>query len=289
MRADLLAGTRHPPAPVQSGQPTILLLDSGVGGLTVLREVARIRPDAALVYAADDAAFPYGDWAEVPLIARVGDVVGHLVERIRPDLVVIACNTISTLVMPALRARVPLPFVGTVPAIKPAAELSRSRRVSVLATPGTVARDYTLGLVEAFAGGCTVDLVGSTRLAAMAEAELAGEPVPDDEIAREIAPCFRDCNGRRTDVVVLACTHYPLLVERMRRLAPWPVRWIDPAPAVARRVETILATPPSRIAPPPHRAIFTGTGPVSGRMREALAGFGLAEIETGACPLGRSH
>lgn len=289
MRADLLAGTLHPPVPVRSGQPTILVLDSGVGGLTVLREVARARPDAALVYAADDAAFPYGDWAEEPLIARVGDVVEHLVLRARPDLVVIACNTISTLVLPALRARFALPFVGTVPAIKPAAELSRSGRVGVLATPGTVARDYTRGLVEAFAGGCAVDLVGSTRLAAMAEAELAGEPVPDGEIAHEIAPCFRDLDGRRTDVVVLACTHYPLLAERMRRLAPWPVRWIDPAPAVARRVETILATPPSRIAPPPHRAVFTGAGPVSARMREALASFGLAEIDTGACPIASAH
>lgn len=289
MRADLLAGIRHPPVPVRSGHATILVLDSGVGGLTVLREIARARPDAALVYAADDAAFPYGDWAEEPLIARVGDVVGHLVGRVRPDLVVIACNTISTLVMPALRARFPLPFVGTVPAIKPAAELSRSGRVGVLATPGTVARDYTRGLVEAFAGGCTVDLVGSTRLAGMAEAELAGEPVPDDEIAREIAPCFRDVDGRRTDVVVLACTHYPLLMERMRRLAPWPVRWIDPAPAVARRVESILETPSADAAPAPHRAIFTGTGPASSRMREALAGFGLADIETGACPLGSSH
>lgn len=289
MRADLLAGTRHPPVPVRSGQPTILVLDSGVGGLTVLREVACARPDAALVYAADDAAFPYGGWAEEPLIARVGDVVERLVGRVRPDLVVIACNTISTLVLPALRARVPLPFVGTVPAIKPAAELSRSGRVSVLATPGTVARDYTRGLVEAFAGGCTVDLVGSTRLAAMAEAELAGEPVSDEEIAREITPCFHEGEGRRTDVVVLACTHYPLLVERMRRLAPWHVRWIDPAPAVARRVETILGAASAGTAPPRHRAVFTGAGPVSSRMREALAGFGLTEIETGACPLGRSH
>ena len=289
MRADLLAGTRHPPAPVRSGQPTILVLDSGVGGLTVLREVARTRPDAALVYAADDAAFPYGDWAEEPLVTRVGDVVEHLVARVHPDLVVIACNTISTLAMPALRARFPLPFVGTVPAIKPAAEHSRSRRISVLATPGTVARDYTRGLVETFAGGCTVDLVGSTRLAAMAEAELAGEPVPDEDIAREIAPCFREDDGRRTDVVVLACTHYPLLVQRMRRLAPWPVRWIDPAPAVARRVEAILGSAAASSPLPSHRAVFTGAGPVTGRMREALGGFGLREIETGACPLGRSH
>src|SRR5690606_31075959 len=135
----------------------------------------------------------------------------RLVERHAPDLVVIACNTASTLALPVLRKRFSIPFVGTVPAIKPAAAMSRSGRISVLATPGTVARDYTRELIAAHAGHCAVTLVGSARLAGHAERELRGDPVTDAEIAAELAPCFVADAGGRTDVVVLACTHYPLL------------------------------------------------------------------------------
>ncbi|TDR93120.1 glutamate racemase [Enterovirga rhinocerotis] len=284
---DLLAGITTRPVSAARPRPTILLLDSGVGGLTVLREVRRARPDADYVYAADDAAFPYGDWAEEPLVRRVADVTGTLVERYAPDLVVVACNTISTLVLPTLRERFRLPFVGTVPAIKPAVAQSRTGRIAVLATPGTVRRDYTRGLVDAYSGGCAVDLVGSTRLAAFAEAELAGEPVPDEHLAAEIAPCFAERGGRCTDVVVLACTHYPLLVERMRRLAPWPVAWIDPASAIARRVVQILGDAPPGTVPSdaPGLAAFTGEGRAGEALRASLGAFGLGRIETGLLPV----
>jgi glutamate racemase len=285
-RYDLLAGTMTRPVPLPAARPTILLLDSGVGGLTVLREVRRARPDAEFVYAADDAAFPYGDWDEAPLIRRVEEVTTELISRHGPDIVVVACNTISTLVLPVLRARFGIPFVGTVPAVKPAASQSRSGRIAVLATPGTVRRDYTRELVAAYAGGCAVDLVGSTRLAAMAEAELAGTPVSDEALAAEIAPCFAERDGRRTDIVVLACTHYPLLAARMERLAPWPVAFVDPAPAVARRVAQILGEAPVGAAASPRGlAVFTGEGRIGVHLREALAAFGLAEIETGLCPV----
>jgi glutamate racemase len=282
-RPDLLAGTAT--QPVRACQrPTILLLDSGVGGLTVLSEVRQARPDADFVYAADDAAFPYGDWDEAPLVARVEEVVAELVIRHAPDLVVVACNTISTLVLPVLRARFGLPFVGTVPAVKPAAASSRTGRITVLATPGTVRRDYTRELVAAYGGACEVDLVGSTRLAAMAEAELAGAPVSDGVLATELSPCFSDRNGRRTDVVVLACTHYPLLRARMERLAPWPAAFVDPAPAIARRVAQILGGP-SGMAGPPGLAVFTGEGRTGTHLRAALASFGLSQIDTGLCPV----
>lgn len=285
-RHDLLAGAATCTIARHKARPTILLLDSGVGGLTVLREVRRARPDADYVYAADDAAFPYGDWAEEPLIERVEEVTAELIVRHAPDLVVVACNTISTLVLPVLRAHFGLPFVGTVPAVKPAAASSRSGRIAVLATPGTVRRDYTRDLVAAYAGACAVDLVGSTRLAAMAEAELAGTPVSDEALAAEIAPCFAERDGRRTDTIVLACTHYPLLAARMERLAPWPVTLIDPAPAIARRVVQILGEAPARVAPSrPGIAAFTGEGRTGAHLRGALAEFGLAEIETGLCPL----
>ena len=252
MTVDLVAGSRYRPVfPVPCrprqrmdetiSRPKILVFDSGLGGLTVLAEIARARPDAECVYAADDAGFPYGAWAAAELAAHVTRVVGRLVADIAPDCVVIACNTASTLVLPDLRLAFPtLPFVGTVPAIKPAAALSRSRMISVLATPGTVARDYTRALIDSFATNCAVTLVGSTCLAELAEATMAGAPVDDAAIAAEIGPCFVTVGTMRTDAIVLACTHYPLLLSRFRALAPWPVAWIDPAPAIARRVDTVL-------------------------------------------------
>jgi glutamate racemase len=229
---------------------TILVFDSGLGGLTVLREVVAARPDAHYVYVADDAFFPYGHHSEDELVARVVPLMGELIGTHDPDLVVIACNTASTLVLSHLRDTYSLPFVGTVPAIKPACAQSKTKRVSVLGTKGTVQREYTRGLIRDFAQGCEVTLVGSPELAALAERALSGEEVDDRDIAAEIAPCFvGDANDptARTDAIVLACTHYPLLLDRLAKLAPWPVDWIDPAPAIARRVSDLLG-PPGRDA-----------------------------------------
>jgi len=220
--------------------PTILVFDSGLGGLTVYREIAAARPDARFVYIADDAAFPYGDMREDALITRIVHVIGKAIADHGPDLVIIACNTASTLALAELRARYRVPFVGTVPAIKPACAQSKTKRVAVLGTQATVGREYTRALIREFAQGCDVDLVGSSRLAAFAEAELAGNPAADADIGTEIAGCFVDAGGKRTDTVVLACTHYPLLAERFKKLAPWPVAWVDPAPAIARRVVELI-------------------------------------------------
>ncbi|WP_029356573.1 glutamate racemase [Bosea sp. 117] len=238
--------------------PTILVFDSGLGGLSVFRELARTRPDARFVYAADDAGFPYGRLSEDELVRRVLAVVGALIARLDPDAVVIACNTASTLVLPALRARYTIPFIGTVPAIKPACEASLTRQVSVLATPGTVKRDYTQALIRDFAGDCRVTLVGSTNLATMAEAAMAGDEVPDAAFAAEIGPCFVREVRARTDTVVLACTHYPLVLDRLKRAAPWPVRWVDPAPAIARRLGSLLGPVAFSASPAPLRLFSTG-------------------------------
>ena len=222
--------------------PKILVFDSGLGGLTVFRALARQRPDADFFYAADDLGFPYGPKIESHVVALVMDAMERLIGEIAPDCVVIACNTASTLVLRHLRARWPeIPFVGTVPAIKPAAETSKSRMITVLATPGTAARDYTRDLVGKFAGHCDVELVGSQNLATLAEAFMHNVAPSDDAILREIAPCFLAREGRRTDTIVLACTHYPLLLNIFERLAPWPVRWIDPAPAIARRADHVVS------------------------------------------------
>jgi glutamate racemase len=258
--------------------PTILVFDSGLGGLTVLREVANARPDARLVYAADDAFFPYGRHGETALVERVLAVMDGLVGAHTPDLVVIACNTASTLVLPQLRARFAVPFVGTVPAIKPACAASRSRMVSVLGTEATVQREYTRALIRDFAGGCTVTLIGSPRLAQLAEAELRGEAVASADIAAEIAPCFVEtaAKDQRTDTIVLACTHYPLVLDRLNELSPWPVNFIDPAPAIARRVVNLLGDggPGPR---PPSRFVFTSGHPPPPALLAAMVRFGLAE------------
>lgn len=258
--------------------PTILIFDSGLGGLTVHREIAAARPDARLIYAADDAAFPYGPIEAPRLVARVTAVIGALIERCRPDLVVIACNTASTIALPELRARFPLPFVGTVPAIKPACATSVSKRVSVLGTEATVNREYTRALVQQFSNGVDVTLAGSARLAAFAEAELRGTPVENSAIAEEIAPCFIDRGGRRTDTVVLACTHYPLLLHRFRQTQPWPVTYLDPAPAIARRVDQLLGL--AKVGEPARSAQMVSTlgQAPSPELEKALFSFGIKEF-----------
>jgi glutamate racemase len=270
-----------------SRPPVILILDSGLGGLTVHAEVARARPDARLVYLADDAAFPYGPLPAERIVARVLQLVEAASARFAPDLAVIACNTASTVVLEPLRARFEIPFVGTVPAVKPAAARSASGMIAVLATPGTVSRDYTHDLIFRHAPETRVTLVGSRLLAGLAERALRGLPVDDSEIAAEIAPCFREKEGKRTDVVVLACTHYPLLVERFRRLAPWPVAWLDPAEAIARRVVQLIGGPDGPAVTSPQPAVFTSGCPTEPALALALAERGLVARDLLALPFCR--
>lgn len=252
----------------------ILMFDSGLGGLTVYREVVAARPQADYIYVADDAGFPYGGKSEPALVDRVVSLIGELIAAHKPDLVVIPCNTASTIVLPDLRKKFEVPFVGTVPAIKPACAASQTKRVSVLGTEGTVAREYTRALIRDYAQGCDVTLVGSKELARYAEAELRGTPAGEAELRAEIAPCFRD-DGKRTDTVVLACTHYPLLLDRLQTLSPWPVNYLDPAPAIARRVADLLGPAPRSAAQGTTRAIFTSGRPP----QQVLARFGISSGE----------
>jgi len=255
--------------------PTILVFDSGLGGLTVFREVASARPDARYVYVADDAFFPYGGQPEGALVERVVALMGELIAEHQPTLIVIACNTASTIVLPHLRERYTVPFVGTVPAIKPACAASVTRRVSVLGTQATVKREYTRKLIQDFANGADVTLVGSARLAALAEAHLRGEAVADADVAAELAPCFVDEAGRRTDTVVLACTHFPLLLGSLERLSPWPVSFIDPAPAIARRVIGLIGEPEATAVIAEARIVFTSHRDPPPPLRVALAHLGI--------------
>ena len=252
----------------------ILIFDSGMGGLTVARSVRHELPFAHLVYSADNAAFPYGAWEEAALVERILLVIGRLIERVEPSIVVIACNTASTIALARLRETFGVPFVGTVPAIKPAAQQTKSGIVGVLATPGTARREYTQALIHDFASHCRVELHGAPRLAEMAERKLKGVPVDLAELRAEISPVFVEEEGRRTDVVVLGCTHYPLLADEMAKVEPWVVRYIDPAPAIARRVADVLThvtvEEPTRPVPPHNSVLLTSTPEAA---RDALPAY----------------
>ena len=254
----------------------ILVFDSGIGGLTVLREVRVLMPERHFIYVADDAGFPYGGWEEQALREHIISLFARLLAEHAPEICIIACNTAFTLVGADLRAAFPdMRFVGTVPAIKPAAERSRSGLVSVLATPGTVKRAYTRDLIQSFASQCHVRLVGSENLARMAEAYIRGEPIDDAAVLAEIEQWFVEKDGRKTDIVVLACTHYPFMANVFRRLAPWPVDWLDPAEAIARRARSLVLLPdgfePLNGVDP---AIFTSGRP-DFTTRRLMQGFGL--------------
>lgn len=254
----------------------VLFFDSGIGGLTVLREARVLMPGRRFVYVADDAAFPYGAWEETALRERIVDLFGDLLRRFDPELSVIACNTASTLAIDALRKAFPgHPFVGTVPAIKPAAERTRSGLVSVLATPGTVKRQYTRDLIARWAQKCHVRLVGSVNLAGLAETYMREGYVDEEAVGREIAPCFIEKDGKRTDIVVLACTHYPFLVNRMRKTAPWPVDWIDPAEAIARRALSLLSERADEAEVPAADLAVLTSGRPDAALKRLMHGFGL--------------
>jgi glutamate racemase len=264
-----------------SESPHALVFDSGVGGLSVMREVAALLPQLRLTYAADNAAFPYGTKTEPELVARVSAVVGALVETAKPDIVVIACNTASTTALAAVRQFLTIPVVGVVPAIKPAAAASQSRVIGLLGTKATVATAYTTALIKQFADGCKVLTYGSPELVEAAERKLQGLPPGDLEIAAAIASLFNQPGGDRLDTVVLGCTHFPLLRHELAAAAPHPVTWMDSGAAIARRVATILgiAAPAQPGISPRHKAIFTAATPGVERMRSGLGGFGLAEVE----------
>lgn len=219
---------------------TVLVFDSGIGGLSVMREARLLMHDHRFVYVGDDAGFPYGDWKEAALTQRMVGLFETLIEHYQPLLAIVACNTASTLIMPALRSRFDIPFVGIVPAIKPAAERTASGLITVLATPGTVNRNYTKDLISQFASHCDVNMVGATRLARLAEDHMQLKPVDINTLKSEINPCFIEKNGKRTDIITLGCTHYPFLVNEMRKIAPWPVDWLDPAQAVAQQAKRVL-------------------------------------------------
>jgi glutamate racemase len=228
------------------------------------------------VYVVDDRGFPYGSWEDRALRQHLSCLFARVLEQYKPLLCVIACNTASTLMLDQLRANFPnYCFVGTVPAIKPAAACSLSGLISVLATPGTVHGTYTRNLITAHAGQCSVYLVGSKILSIVAESYLRGIMVDLRRIQEEIFPCFVQKNGKRTDIVVLACTHYHFLKKFFHDVSPWPVLWLDPSEAIVQRIVSLL--PSCKVTPSTEQkdiACFT-SGRVSYSTRRLFHGFGL--------------
>jgi glutamate racemase len=257
----------------------ILFLDSGVGGLSVLRAVSARLPEASLIYCADSAGFPYGTKGEAEVSARVAGLLGRLAERVRPSLIVIACNTASTIALGFVRGVLDnVPIVGTVPAIKPAAEQSRTKVIGVLGTEATVRQPYVAELSAQFARDCLVLKHGSAALVEAAEAKLRGEAVDPAVYAGALDGLIRQPGGERMDRVVLACTHFPLVADELAAAAPQPLAFVDGAEGIARRCAHLLAGAsfgPKREGV----AIFTGGVAHADGLQPALAGFGLTRVE----------
>ncbi len=253
----------------------LLFFDSGVGGLSVVGPTRELLPLAPIIYAADPAGFPYGTRTEAEIAARVPALLGRLVERYRPRLVVVACNTASTIALPVVRAALDLPVVGTVPAIKPAAEASRTRVIGVLGTDATVRQPYVDDLAARFAADCRVVRHGSAALVELAETKLRGGEVASQDVAAAVAPLVAT---PRLDTVVLACTHFPLLESELAAALPG-VTFVDGGPGIARRVAFLTNGQDWPAAARPGIAVFTALGERERLLGPALAGFGLTRIE----------
>jgi len=259
----------------------ILLFDSGVGGLTVLAELRRLLPQAPVIYVADYAALPYGEKTERQIAARVPALLGRLVERYRPRLVTIACNTASTIALAAVREALDLPVVGTVPAIKPAAAMTGTGVIGLLGTAATIRQAYVDNLEAEFAGGKLLLRHAAPALVAAAEARLRGEPA-DPAVFAEAAEGLRSQpGGDRIDTVVLACTHFPLLEEELAAafVAHGPrVAFVDGAAGIARRIEFLTQGQAFQRARP-DIAVFTGSNGSLDRLRPALVRYGLDQCD----------
>jgi len=254
----------------------ILFFDSGVGGLSVVAPTRALLPAAPIVYAADSAGFPYGTRSEAEIAARVPALLGRLVERYRPRLAVIACNTASTIALAPVRAALDVPVVGTVPAIRPAALASCTRVIGVLGTEATVRQPYVDDLAARFAADCTVIRHGSAALVELAEAKLAGEPLALGAVAAAVAPLARHPG---LDTLVLACTHFPLLADELAAALGPGVALVDGGPGIARRIAHLTAGQGWPVQAAPHRLVFTRLGPRETRIATALTPRGFAEPE----------
>ncbi|MFT5032366.1 MAG: glutamate racemase [Bermanella sp.] len=259
--------------------PTVLVFDSGVGALSVGGEIHSRLPSHNLIYALDSAGFPYGEWPETALSAHICQTAERLVAHYQPDLLVVACNSASTTVLPTLRAALSIPVVGVVPAIKPAASQSQSKVIGLLATPGTVARSYTAQLIRDFAADCCVITVGDATLAPAVEqwfwtGELSAAVC--NRVAQQFAHHARAAD---MDTLVLACTHFPLLAQKLAAHFPG-LSLIDSGEAIARRVKQLLPAPEAGCAATGEQlAVIIGKRCASAVLEKNLAERGIKRTE----------
>jgi glutamate racemase len=254
----------------------VLAFDSGVGGLSVLDAIAAAGLALELDYAADNAWLPYGLKSDAELRTRVPALLSALAAQWHPDVVVIACNTASTIALDAVRAAFSIPVVGVVPPVKPAAALTRTGTIGLLATPATVRRAYTDDLIAQFAADKRVIRFGSSALVETAERKLRGEPVDSAAITEAISGLFGAPGGDEIDVVALACTHFPLLRAELERAAPRPCVWLDSGDAIARRVRQVVS---AQVGPARARnAGFTDSA-TTGSLRTAFSTRAFASLQ----------
>lgn len=235
-------------------QPTILLYDSGMGGLTVYDAIRQTLPHAHYLYCFDNAYFPYSEKSENVLIERATAIVQYIAEKQPLDLVVVACNTASTVVLPALREQFDFPIVGTVPAIKPAALISRTKTIGLLATKGTVSRPYVDSLIEKYADDCIVEKIGTTDLVEIVEEKQRTGQVDMARLKAVVEPWL---SHPTLDTVILGCTHFPLVKSELQQLLPNVPFFVDPNNGIAQRVKDLLKETQSHHRTTAHLAYCT--------------------------------
>lgn len=256
----------------------VLIVDSGLGGLSIAREIMSLRPDCNYCYLADNSQFPYGLMSEQALTQRLCDIIENALKTYPSDIIVIACNTASTIALEQLRKQFSMPIVGVVPAIKPAAQLTQTGHIGLLATPGTIQRQYIDKLIKEHAADKSIHKIGSNKLVEIAEsAAYSGKHLPQ-LVKNELAPWFSSGRIEQIDVLILACTHFPLIRDLLHSVLPEHIQLLDSGAAIARRTDSLLKSVTATRAQTTNRAIVSSTQILEPQKMEFLRHFGFETV-----------
>jgi glutamate racemase len=256
----------------------LLIFDSGIGGLSVLAAIQAALPNAEIVYAADYAGLPYGIKSEAEIAARVPALLGRLVERYRPRLVAIACNTACTIALSHVRAALNVPVVGTVPAVKPASALTKTGVIGLLGTQATIRQPYVDSLEAEFANGMTLLRYAAPELVHAAEAKLRGQAVDDSIFMRAIEGLTRQSGGENMDTIILGCTHFPLVQQELAKFAGAGTQFTDGAAGIARRIVFLTKSQAWPVAPSSGLFVTTGQLADMETAKSALSQYNLTRF-----------
>ena len=255
----------------------VVIFDSGVGALPILELIQKNDPQHPIIWLCDNAARPYGDKSDSYIINRATKIFQYLTQKYPVELSIISCNTASTLVLPTLRQTFGPPFVGVVPALKPAASISQSKKLGLLATPATINRSYISDLIATHASHCSVIKLGCTKLVQMAEEKVLGIPPDINAIKEIISPFFADAS-QAPDTIVLGCTHFPLLIPELKRAAPKTVNWIDSCEAIYSRFQSLVQQITDTV-PASNHVIFTDKLTVTPEVKTMFEKYQLTDHE----------